>query len=47
VRVLDGTVIGRGCVVAAGAVVRGVLEPGGIYAGVPARLLRMRTATTT
>ena len=47
VRVLDGAVIGDGCVVAAGAVVRGELEPYGIYAGVPARLLRMRTPTTT
>ncbi len=46
VRVLDGGVIGEGCVVAAGAVVRGELEPYGIYAGVPARLIRMRTPTT-
>jgi acetyltransferase-like isoleucine patch superfamily enzyme len=46
-RVLDGAVIGDGCVVAAGAVVRGTLEPYGIYAGVPARLIRQRTATTT
>lgn len=47
VRVLDGAVIGDGCVVAAGAVVRGALERYGIYAGVPARLVRMRTPTTT
>lgn len=47
VRVLDGAVIGDGCVVAAGAVVRGELEPSGIYAGVPARLVRMREPTTT
>lgn len=47
VRVLDGAVIGDGCVVAAGAVVRGDLEPYGIYAGVPARLVRMREPTTT
>lgn len=46
-RVLDGAVIGDGCVVAAGAVVRGTLEPNGIYAGVPARLVRRRSATTT
>jgi carbonic anhydrase/acetyltransferase-like protein (isoleucine patch superfamily) len=45
-RILDGAVIGEGCVVAAGAVVRGELEPYGIYAGVPARLIRMRTPTT-
>lgn len=42
VRVLDGTVIGDGCVVAAGAVVRGELEPRSIYGGVPARLLGRR-----
>jgi len=41
-RILDGADIGDGCVVGAGAVVRGRLEPGGIYAGVPARLVRMR-----
>jgi len=34
--VLDGAVIGKGCVVAAGSVVRGRLEPYGIYAGTPA-----------
>lgn len=42
VRVLDGTVIGAGCVVAAGAVVRGELQPAGIYGGVPARLIGWR-----
>lgn len=47
VRVLDGTVIGEGCVVAAGAVVRGELQPYGIYAGVPAQLVRTRSPTTT
>jgi acetyltransferase-like isoleucine patch superfamily enzyme len=47
VRVLDGSVIGDGCVVAAGAVVRGELEPYGIYAGVPARLVRRRSPTPT
>jgi acetyltransferase-like isoleucine patch superfamily enzyme len=46
VRVLDGSVIGDGCVVAAGSVVRGELEPYAIYAGVPAKLVRMRSATT-
>jgi acetyltransferase-like isoleucine patch superfamily enzyme len=35
--VLDGAVIGRGCVVAAGSVVRGRLEPYSIYAGAPAQ----------
>jgi acetyltransferase-like isoleucine patch superfamily enzyme len=33
--VLDGAQIGQGCVVAAGSIVRGVLEPYGIYGGVP------------
>jgi acetyltransferase-like isoleucine patch superfamily enzyme len=47
VRVLDGAVIGDGCVVAAGAVVRGELEPYGVYAGVPARLVRWRSQTPT
>lgn len=46
VRVLDGSVIGEGCVVAAGAVVRGELEPFGIYGGVPARRLGWRKANT-
>lgn len=43
-RILDGSDIGDGCVIGAGAVVRGKLEANGIYAGVPARLIRMRTA---
>lgn len=47
VKVLDGAWIGEGCVVGAGAVVRGRLEPNGIYAGVPARLIRMRAPTMT
>jgi len=32
---LDGTVIGRGYVIAAGSIVRGTLEPYGIYGGHP------------
>jgi acetyltransferase-like isoleucine patch superfamily enzyme len=32
---LDGAKVGEGCVVAAGSVVRGVLEPYGIYGGNP------------
>lgn len=40
--VLDGAVIGRGCVVAAGSVVRGRLEPFSIYAGIPAQRVRAR-----
>src|SRR5262249_17507540 len=46
VGVLDGAVVGDGCVVAGGAVVRGELEAYGIYAGVPDKLVRMRSATT-
>jgi acetyltransferase-like isoleucine patch superfamily enzyme len=42
VRVLDGVRIGRGCVIAAGAVVTAPTEPGGIYGGVPARRLKDR-----
>jgi acetyltransferase-like isoleucine patch superfamily enzyme len=40
--VLDGAVIGKGCVVAAGAVVRGVLDPYSIYAGAPAKRVGAR-----
>lgn len=40
--VLDGAVIGQGCVVAAGSVVRGELEPYSIYAGVPAKRVSAR-----
>ena len=40
--VLDGAVIGRGTIVAAGAVVRGVLEPMSIYAGAPAQRVGSR-----
>ena len=40
--VLDGAVIGQGCVVAAGSVVRGKLEPYSIYAGAPAQRVGAR-----
>lgn len=40
--VLDGAVIGQGCVVAAGSVVRGRLEPYGVYAGNPVRRIAER-----
>jgi acetyltransferase-like isoleucine patch superfamily enzyme len=39
---LDGCHVGRGCVVAAGAVVRGEFPPYSIIGGVPARVLRSR-----
>ena len=42
VRVLDGVTIADGCVIAAGGVVSRSTEQGGVYAGVPARLLRLR-----
>jgi acetyltransferase-like isoleucine patch superfamily enzyme len=32
---LDGAVVGEGCVIAAGSIVRGKLEPYGIYGGNP------------
>jgi len=37
---MPGSTVGDGSIVAAGAVVRGTLEPNGLYAGVPARLVR-------
>jgi acetyltransferase-like isoleucine patch superfamily enzyme len=40
--VLDGARIGKGSVVAAGSVVRGELEPYGIYAGAPAKQVGVR-----
>ncbi|MBK7643651.1 MAG: acyltransferase [Planctomycetes bacterium] len=41
--ILSGVRIGRGSIVAAGAVVRHDVPPGAIVGGVPARVLRMRT----
>ena len=38
--VLPGVTIGRGCVIAAGAVVSGDCEPDGLYAGVPAKRVK-------
>lgn len=45
VRVLDGVTIGRGCVVAAGAVVTKSLPDYAIAVGVPARVIRYRGQT--
>ncbi|TVT78563.1 MAG: acyltransferase [Denitromonas halophila] len=39
---LDGAHLGRGCVVAAGSVVRGVIAPFSVIGGVPAKLIRSR-----
>ena len=43
---LPGSRIGAGAVVAAGAVVHGEVPAGSIVAGVPARVIRMRTGRT-
>ncbi len=42
VTILDGTVIGNGCIVAAGAVVTGVFPDNTIIGGVPAKILKSR-----
>jgi len=39
---LDGSRLGQGCIVAAGAVVRGEIPPFSVVAGVPAKVLRSR-----
>ncbi|WP_347268271.1 acyltransferase [Paracoccus sp. (in: a-proteobacteria)] len=41
-RILAGSSIARGCVIGAGAVLKGETVPFGIYAGVPAKLIRRR-----
>lgn len=41
--VLDGAVIGDGCVVAAGSIVRGALEPYHVYGGNPLQPIGQRT----
>ncbi len=40
--ILSGTTIGDGVIVAAKSIVRGVLEPYSIYAGIPAKLIGKR-----
>lgn len=44
--ILDGADIGDGCVVAAGAVVRGKFPPYSIIGGVPAKIIKMRDNST-
>jgi acetyltransferase-like isoleucine patch superfamily enzyme len=39
---LDGAIVGDGCVIAAGSVVRGVIPPCSIVAGVPAKVIKSR-----
>lgn len=40
--ILDGTDLGDGCIVAAGAVVRGTIPPYSIIGGVPAKIIKSR-----
>ena len=42
VTILDGTRLGNGCVVAAGAVVKGEFPDNCIIGGVPAKVIKMR-----
>jgi acetyltransferase-like isoleucine patch superfamily enzyme len=42
VRLFHGVEVGNGCVIAENSLVRGKLEPYGVYAGVPAKLKRLR-----
>tara|TARA_R110001599_G_scaffold99341_1_gene254708 strand:- start:7722 stop:8372 length:651 start_codon:yes stop_codon:yes gene_type:complete len=42
VTILDGSVIGDGCVVAAGAVVNGIFPDNVVIGGVPAKILKVR-----
>lgn len=43
VTILDGSTIGSGCVIAAGAVVKGDFPDNSVIGGVPARILKTRT----
>ena len=40
--ILDGTKIGNGCIVAAGAVVSGIFPENAIIGGVPAKVIKFR-----
>ncbi len=40
--ILDGTHIGQGCVIGAGSLVRGILEPYSVYAGNPLKKIGTR-----
>ncbi|MDC0124525.1 acyltransferase [Gammaproteobacteria bacterium] len=39
---LDGAHVNKGCVVAAGAVVKGVIPPYSVVAGIPAKVIKTR-----
>lgn len=45
-QVMSGVIIADGCVIAAGAVVTKDTEPYGVYAGVPATLIKKRISNT-
>ena len=40
--ILDGAIIGEGCVIGASSLVKTVLEPYGVYAGNPLKLIKVR-----
>lgn len=42
VRILDGVVIAKGCVIGAGSVVTNSTEPYGVYVGIPAKKIKSR-----
>ena len=42
VTILDGTVIGNGCIIAAGAVVKGIFPDNVIIGGIPAKVIKQR-----
>ena len=42
VTILDGAEIGNGCIIAAGAIVKGKFPPESIIGGIPARVIRSR-----
>ena len=42
VRILDGVTIGRGSVIAAGAVINSTVDPYSIYGGIPGKLIKKR-----
>ena len=43
--ILDGTIIGNGCIVAAGAVVTGEFPDNSIIGGIPAKIIKQRITT--